>query len=322
MGADSLVPLWSCSKGAASLVAALAVESGCLDPDAPVTRYWPEFARAGKEDVTVAQMLSHQAGLVSVDGGLSFNEFVEPSRLADRLALQRPQWAPGTAHGYHALTFGVLIGELVQRVVGSGLQEQFEVEIRAPIDAALYLGLPRSEESRVLTCHPSPHRVAQATQDNPLASAELFEAAVAVRDIPDEIGPDWIQTRPVRAFGQPAVGGVGNARGLARIYARCVTGIATTPPLLTAGTIEQIRRPRAEGWDLCLPFETRFGLGFQLDSTISPMAGSGSLGHDGAAGSIGFAHPEKRLAFGFVSDHAPPPPGLDPLIGELIGALA
>jgi CubicO group peptidase (beta-lactamase class C family) len=317
-----LVPLWSCSKGAASLVAALAVDRGLLDPDALVSRYWPEFAHGGKGGVTVTQLLSHQAGLVSVDGGASFGELVGKGQLADRLAGQRPQWPPGTAHGYHALTFGVLIGELLQRIVGSSLQEQFETEMREPIDAPMYLGLPESEESRVLRCHPSRYRVAQATQDNPVVRAGLLEAAVAVHGVPDALGSDWIQSRPVRAFGHPAVGGVGNARGLACMYARCVTGTANAAPLLRADTIERIRRPQAEGWDLCLPFETRFGLGFQLDSTISPMAGSGSFGHDGAAGSIGFAHPERRLAFGFVSDHAPPPPGLDPLIGELIAVLA
>ena len=174
MGADSLVPLWSCSKGAASLVAALAVDRGLLDPDALVSRYWPEFAHGGKGGVTVTQLLSHQAGLVSVDGGASFGELVGKGQLADRLAGQRPQWPPGTAHGYHALTFGVLIGELLQRIVGSSLQEQFETEMREPIDAPMYLGLPESEESRVLRCHPSRYRVAQATQDNPVVRAGLL----------------------------------------------------------------------------------------------------------------------------------------------------
>lgn len=319
---DSLAPLWSCTKGAASLVAALALQRGLLDADEVVARYWPEFAVADKSSVTVAQLLSHQAGLISVDGGISFDELAGDGDLAGRLAQQRPYWYPGSGHGYHALTFGVLIAELVRRVTGTDLQELYETEIRSPIEADFYMGLPESEEPRIVTCRSHPSRtISGDSPEDPDWRPGALETAMAVHCLPEAHDLDWVQDRRIRAFGAPSVGGVGNARGLARVYAACVTGLDGRPPLLASSTVERVRAPLADGWDLCLPNRTRFGLGFVLDSSHLPMAGPSSFGHDGANGSIGFACPDRRLAFGFVSDHAPPPPGTDPVVNELIAAL-
>jgi CubicO group peptidase (beta-lactamase class C family) len=319
---DSLVPLWSCTKGAAALVAALALQRGLLDADEVVARYWPEFAVEDKSSVTVAQLLSHQAGLISVDGGISFDELAGEGDLAGRLAQQRPYWYPGSDHGYHALTFGVLVAELVRRATGTDLQELYETEIRSPIEADFYMGLPESEEPRVVTCRAHPIRTMSGdSPENPHWRPEALATATEVHHLPEAHDFGWVQDRRIRAFGAPSVGGVGNARGLARVYAACVTGLDGRPPLLASSTVERVRTPLADGWELCLPNRTRFGLGFVLDSSHLPMAGPGSFGHDGANGSIGFACPDRRLAFGFVSDHAPPPPGTDPVVNELIAAL-
>lgn len=318
--ADTLAPVWSCTKGVVSLTAALAIQRGLLDPEVPVSEYWPEFAAEGKARITVAEILSHQAGLVTVDGGLSFDELAGNGDIAGRLARQRPFWQPGRHHGYHALTFGVLVAELVHRATGMPVQAFYEQEIRAPISADFYLGLPDSHERRVIDCRPDASRkIPLELPTSPHSRPELLEASSAVAGA--AAGWTWVEDRRIRAFGAPSVGGVTNARGLAEVYAACVTGLGGTPPLLAATTIDRLRTARSDGWDLCLPFRTRFGLGFVLASEHVPMAGPGSFGHDGANGTIGFAHPEKQLAFGFVSDHVPPPFGADPAIAEVVAAL-
>jgi CubicO group peptidase (beta-lactamase class C family) len=316
----SLAPVWSCTKGAVSLAIALLLQRGLLDPEAPVAEYWPEFAVDGKSAVTIGELLSHQAGLVTVDGGISLDELAGRGDLASRLARQHPYWNPGSEHGYHALTFGVLAGELVRRVTATPVQAFYERELRAPIGADFYVGLPRPEEPRVVTCRPDASRVGpQELPQSPHSRPELLEASSTVSGAGD--GWAWVENRRIREFGAPSVGGVSSARGLAQLYAGCVTGLDDEPPLLSAGTIEQVRAVRVDGWDLCLPLRTRFGLGFVLASEHVPMAGRGSFGHDGANGAIGFAQPEKRLAFGFVSDHVPPPVGADAAVKELVSAI-
>ena len=140
--ATSLQFGYSSTKGAASLCLALLIERGQLDPDRAVSAYWPEFAQAGKKDIPVRWFVSHQAGLVSVDGGFTLDEYIEHTALAARLARQRPYWKPGHAHGYHPLTWGTLVDELTRRVTGITLGEFYEAEIRRPHAIDFFLGLP------------------------------------------------------------------------------------------------------------------------------------------------------------------------------------
>ena len=147
---DSLQCLLCTTKCASALCIALLVERGRLDLDERVATYWPEFAAAGKHAVTVRQALSHQAGLIAIDGGCTMAEFLAHEPIAARLAQQRPYWPPGTAHGYHAGTLGIIMDELVRRIVGVSIGEFYRRELQEPYGIDLYLGLPESEEPRVV----------------------------------------------------------------------------------------------------------------------------------------------------------------------------
>ena len=154
MAVDSLLPVYSSSKGAAAVVVALLVQREQIDLDAAVASYWPEFAQAGKREVTVRQLLSHQAGLHGVDGGFTWEELQDHGPLAERLAAQRPFWHPGQAFLYHALTIGVLADELVRRVDGRTLAEVLREDVTGPRGIDVWMGTPESEDLRVVEAQP------------------------------------------------------------------------------------------------------------------------------------------------------------------------
>ncbi len=296
---DSLICLFSVSKGLTGLCVARLIESGELDPDAEVRRYWPEFAAAGKEHVTVRQLLSHQAGLPEVDGGLTAEEYWDDRLAAPRLAAQRPFWAPGTAFGYHAITIGMLANELFRRIVGVAVAEYYEREVRAPRDLEVYLGLPESLESRV---------VATLFPDFP-AAGEIDGGGIAdviARPLFGERGFEAIaNTRAGHASEMPGVSAVGSARGIAALYAG-VLGDVGGPRLFSAQTLGIVGQVQASGSDITTGDPGRYGILFQKPSPTRPFAGYRAIGHDGAAGSLGFADPEVGVAFGFASNRPAP----------------
>jgi CubicO group peptidase (beta-lactamase class C family) len=148
--------VFSTTKGATAICVGICVDRGLIDYDRPVADYWPEFAAAGKADITVAQLLSHQAGLPTVDASLTLTDVLAWAPIVDALAAQPPLWPPGTAHGYHALTYGYLAGELIRRVAGKPIGEFFAAEVAAPLGIDFWIGLPESEEPRVSPLIPSP----------------------------------------------------------------------------------------------------------------------------------------------------------------------
>jgi CubicO group peptidase (beta-lactamase class C family) len=314
---DRIQFAYSSTKGVAALCLALLIEQGLLDPDSPVADYWPEFAAAGKQDIPVRWLLSHQAGLISVDGGYTLDEYVEHNALAERLAAQAPAWAPGSGHGYHALTWGTLVDELTRRVAKLSLGEFYDAQLREPDGVDFFLGLPAGETDRVTYSVPP-----DADADDPerWPTAELAQRALQ----PGPLFPSLTEiehNRRARSAALPAVSGVGSARGLATLYALCTTGIGG-PPKLSAATTEAVATEQVRGPDLVLPFETSFGLGFQTPNARLPLAGIGSFGHDGFAGSLGLASPAHRLAFGFFTNQIPAPyGGADPAATELVNVL-
>jgi len=315
--ADSLQCGYSSTKGAASLCLALLQEHRELDPNRCVADYWPEFAAAGKRNIPVRWLVSHQAGLAAVEGGFTLDEYIEHTQLAHRLALQAPLWPPGKTHGYHPLTWGTLVDELVRRVTGEPLGAFYEREIRCPNGIEFYLGLPESQDGRVV------HSRAQGRADDSRNSPnpQLLRAALNLdTGFPEPKAMEL--DRKVRAAALPAVSGIGSARGLARLYATCIDEVGHGP-LLSADTTAAVATPQTSGPDWILPFETSFGLGFQTPSTRMPLAGPGSFGHDGFAGSLGFASPNhSRLAIGFFTDHVPKPDGgADAITQDLTRAL-
>ncbi|MGP3970861.1 serine hydrolase domain-containing protein [Streptomyces sp. 6N223] len=301
--ADSLIGVYSGTKGAAYLTVALLVQRGVLDLDREVRHYWPEYAAEGKDRVTLRDVLTHRAGSIGTDAGFTPAELADDRALAELLAPHRPYWRPGAAFGYHAFTIGALAGEVARRATGLGLQEVYEREIRAPHGLELYLGLPEALEPRVVEVIPPKPEPARDAPDSlggiasNLHAGELTDLAA----LPN--------SRAFRAGGQASVAGVASARGLARLYAAAVWGVDGRPPLLEPATAEEFARPHAVGHDLTLNMHRAYGIGFMVGL---PFLGAGSFGHDGAGGAMAFADPRSGLAFGYVRRRFPAPAGAGP----------
>ncbi len=298
---DSVTGVFSCSKGMAGLVMALLVQDGQLDLDAEVVKYWPEFGAEGKSSVTVAQLLSHQAGLLGVEGGLTLHEVNNSELAAAKLAQLPALWKPGAAFGYHALTIGIFMEELCRRITGSTLQEIFEQRIRAVTGAHFYLGLPDSEEGRFepfrWAADPSWPWVDPASHVGLAANAAVGD----VLDLPN--------IREVRAAGLSSAAGVASAEGMARIYAAALTGLEgepAIPPLLTEETIRSVSAEQVFGIDRVFGETGCFGTVFMKSHTRMPFGSYRAFGHDGASASLGFADPVYELGFGYVPQTAEP----------------
>ncbi|MGK5551081.1 serine hydrolase domain-containing protein [Actinomadura kijaniata] len=305
-GPDSLQGVYSVTKGVAGVVVALLVERGLLDLDRPVADYWPEFARAGKERVTVRTLAGHRAGLLNVDGGFTSEELIGHTRLAERLAAQAPMWEPGTRHGYHGLTIGTLVDELVRRVTGTPLGEYYHREIAGPYGADFFIGLPESEEPRVVLPKPLFFGGDRGVPD---FMPELFAVAMNLGRRTGE--GDLPARRDFRAAGVPSIGGFGSARGVAAVYAAALGG------LLSPETIREVSAVVSDGEDAVIGFPTRYGTVFEL----SPAGRPAAFGHAGAAGALGYADPQTGVAFGFTTDTPSFPGPADPVTLDLTKAI-
>ncbi len=297
--ADTLVNLYSTTKGMTAICALRLVDAGLLDLDAPVARYWPEFAAAGKQDVPVRDLLTHRAGLPAVRKPLPPNTHLDWDAMTAALAETEPWWKPGTAHGYHALTYGWLVGEVVRRITGRSLGTYFREEVAEPLGLELYIGLPEALEERVSNLVQGPIVVG----DGP----NLMEAIM--QDLDSMIGKAFMNpmitspnTREWRAAEIPAANGHGTARALARVYgALAAGGELDGVRVLSRETIDAARTEHSYGKDEVLPLVTRIGLGFMLPTEEEPLAPNPrAFGHAGAGGSYGHADPESRFGFGYT----------------------
>ncbi|MEV4891744.1 serine hydrolase domain-containing protein [Nonomuraea sp. NPDC055795] len=286
---DSLHALYSSAKGAAHLVTALLVQEGVLELDQRVAHYWPEFAAEGKAGVTLRQVLAHQAGLVGVEGGFTTTELADDRLIAKRLAGQRPLWEPGTAYGYHAFVIGALTGEVVRRVTGASIQELYERRVRAPYELDFYLGLPEAQEPRYDPVRPA------GRQPEPDPRGLM---AVAF-NVPTDLVA-FANTRETRALGSSSAGSVGNARGLAGMYAAAIGVLDGRPALLAPETVAEFSRVHAEGGDLVTGESRPFGLGFVPMAARYPFADRRAFGHSGAVGALSFADPGRGLAYAYT----------------------
>ncbi|MCC3779602.1 beta-lactamase family protein [Streptomyces sp. UNOB3_S3] len=325
---DSLTGVFSSSKGAAHLVVALLVQDGTLDLDEEVRHYWPEFGSAGKEHVTLRDLLAHRAGLVGADGGFTPQELADDRLIAERLAGQRPYWRPGTAFGYHAMVIGALTGEVVRRVTGRTLQEVYEERIRAPYGLDFYLGLPEEQEHRWLSTQPMDPTPEQKREMALGAAGPESLRGIAFNANNPKPSPlsrgieSFPNSREVRAGGQASAGGVASARGLARMYAAAISEVDGKAPLLTAEMAARVAEVHSFGPDLALGGITHaFGLGFAATGVDYPFLGARSFGHSGAAGSQAFADPSVGLAFGYNRRRFAYPGGAAPEAGVLAKAV-
>jgi CubicO group peptidase (beta-lactamase class C family) len=321
-GPDALQLVFSTTKGVASACVALCVERGWLDPVAPVQSLWPELPAA----ITVEQVMSHQAGLVTIEPPLTLDECLDWSTAVRGLEHTVPVWEPGTRHGYHAITFGWLAGELVRRAdpahrsLGTFLAE----EIAGPLGLDLWIGLPADEEPRVARLMGAPPPTDPAVIAEMLARSgpgTLGARALTVSGAFPMTGKDLPWNKPeVHAAELGGANAVTNARSLATLYGAMVAEVDGLR-LLSPGTVELVRRPRTSGPDACIGVEMRFGLGFMLDSSFNPLLGAGSFGHPGAGGSLAFGDPESGIGFGYVMNQMYAGLAADPRPAALIAAI-
>jgi CubicO group peptidase (beta-lactamase class C family) len=306
---DTLQLVFSTTKGMAAICVAKLVGEGRLDYDAPVASYWPEFAANGKAEITLGQLVSHQAGIPYVDAPLTLDEVLAVQPVVDALAAQAPYWEPGTAHGYHALTYGWLVSEVVRRVDGRTVARYLADEVVGPLGLETWIGLPEALEPRVsrlesVAVPDDPGVRALMAQilgpTTPIYRALTLSGALGGFDIEAPAGADNpYNSRDLHAAEIPAANGITTARSLAKLYAATVSeveGIRVLEPAI----VETARAERVHAPDRVLMVPTRFGSGFMLDSMINPLLSDASFGHPGAGGSLGYADPEARVGYGYV----------------------
>lgn len=304
--ADTPSVIFSCTKGLVSILAARLVQEGRLDYRAPVSRYWPEFAAAGKDKVTVGQALSHQAGLSAPREDMTEDDIVDFDRMAQVLAAQEPLWPLGTGYAYHALTHGWVAGEIIRRVTRQSVGSYFRELVTAPLDAEAWIGLPEALADEAAQLQVSPllsalwsAEAAKPAPNWPYRAMTLGSALPA-----DLVSPNGgFNKQRIRAAEIPGAGGIGTARALATIWSSTVVS-TNGVRLLGDAVIAEATRPRSAGMSVFGgdPPYSRWGYGFQLDSEARRYLGEGCFGHDGAGGQVGFADPARRIGFGFVTN--------------------
>ncbi|WP_405583431.1 serine hydrolase domain-containing protein [Streptomyces sp. NBC_01190] len=308
---DTLQLVYSATKGATATAAHLLAQRGAVDLDAPVAAYWPEFAANGKADIPVRWLLSHRAGLVALDQPVPLEEALAWQPMTAALAAQRPQWIPGTAHGYHGRTWGWLVGEVIRRVSGRMPGQFLAEEIAEPLGLDFFIGLPAGERGRVsrmtyrqpdvdlstvpLTAIPEEFRGVVAAMRDP---DSLINRAFAVTD-PADID---FNSPEAQAAELPASNGIGTARALARMYAALI-GEVDGVRLLTPETVASATEEQAAGIDQVMMLPSRFGSGYMLPTAEAPLTGPRSFGHAGRGGSLAFADPEHGVAFGYLMNN-------------------
>ncbi|MEX2208649.1 MAG: serine hydrolase domain-containing protein [Myxococcota bacterium] len=319
---ETLVNVFSVGKAVATLAVLMLVERALLALDAPVARYWPEFARADKGAITVRMVLGHRAGLPAIRQPLSDDAIYDWKRMTEALAAETPYWEPGRRHGYHVNTFGFLVGELVRRVTGESIGAFVRREIAGPLGADFHFGVSPENQERVGDFLPGVLFGGEA-REAPPTDAEHAELLLRVYANPRGIsGMGTVNTERWRAAELPSTNGHANARAVARIYSALAGGgeVGGTR-LLRRETIEEATREVSAGEDFVLRRATRFGLGFQLWMPERRFSASErSFGHFGAGGSLGFADPDARLAFGYTMNRGGPR-WQNPRVRGLLGAV-
>lgn len=312
---DTLVNTYSTTKGMTAICAHLLVERGLLNLDAPVASYWPEFAAAGKSEIPVRWLLSHQSGLPAIRKTLPPEALFDWSVLCTALAEQEPWWTPGTKHGYHPVTFGFLVGEVIRRVDGRSVGEMFQEEIAGPLAADFHIGLDASEDGRVSDLIGSIAGPPPKPVDGQPAARIKGPMGDFLRDMQDpttmvgaafnnpRMSAQTVNSRAWRGAEIPAANGHGTATALARIYgALACGGEIDGVRILEKETIDRARTEQVSGPDATLgQLPMRYGLGFMLRSDFMPLSPNpAAFGHPGAGGSIGMADPDTAVGFGYV----------------------
>ena len=317
---DTLVNVYSTTKGMGSLAVAILVEEGNLDYEALVVDYWPEFGAEGKDRVTVAQLLSHQAGVCGLTEKITVEDLYDWDKIVRLLAAQKPHWEPGTAAGYHAVLWGYLAGELIKRITGKTLGTYFREKVAESLGADFYIGLPDSEMGRVAPLiGPNRGRVAQKTGDDPPAVPPFYAISLenpAIRPYKDASSYAWRKAEIAAANGQAS------AMGIARIYGALANGgeIDGIRIISKNGIETATREEVGDQTDLVTGTAMRRARGFILNTEAAYGPNATAFGHGGAGGSIGFADPVANIGAGYVMNQMQISPDDDPRAYRLVEA--
>ncbi|HVA44106.1 MAG TPA: serine hydrolase domain-containing protein [Acidimicrobiales bacterium] len=342
---DTLVNVYSTTKGLTALCAHILADRGEIDFDAPVSEYWPEFAQAGKDGMPVRYLLTHQAGLPVIDADLAPGSALDWGRMIEAMEHQAPVWEPGSKQGYHAVTFGWLVGEVVRRVAGAARFGDFLAEaVVAPLGLDMFVGTPASEHHRVAdlvreqlngtaaAMQPTTDETPEAKAMRERVMAMFTPGSMAFRSLglaspPFAAGnnsPEW------RSAELPAANGHTNARSLARLYGALARGGEVDGVrLLSAGAVKRAAAEEVCSPDAVLVMETRRSLGFMLPVPGQPdNRGPNSFGHAGAGGSLGYADPDRGIGFGYtmnkmwnMASFMTPDPRAQSLVAAVHGSL-
>jgi CubicO group peptidase (beta-lactamase class C family) len=318
---DSLVCVFSCTKGVAAIATMWAVARGLVDLDAPVASYWPEFAAVGKDDLPVRYLLTHEAGLPAIGKRMPRGSLSDWDAMTTALAAQAPWWEPGTGHGYHGVTFGHLIGEVLRRATGRSCGEIAHGELARPLDVELWMPLPVECDDR--------------TSD---LVVELAEAGTffdrwdpatslgpkAFGNPPDANDPAHCMTDEWRRAEIPAANMHANARALDRLYSVLARhGRVGSDELVPRELVEEFGRVHVQGEDLVMELPTAFGLGFEHTIPEWPFGPSPrTYGHNGSGGSLGIVDPDSGVSLGYAMNRLWwGPDRTDPRWGPIFDAL-
>ncbi|NBE50965.1 serine hydrolase domain-containing protein [Streptomyces boluensis] len=298
---DTAVPVFSCAKGLVALCVHLLAQQGSLDLDAPVSTYWPEFGRHGKEDITCRSVLGHRAGLAALDASPSFEEIAAWTPVVTALEEQKPLWEPGTAYEYHGHVFGFLLGEVIRRITGLTPGAYFRRAVAEPLGLRAWIGLPEAEwEARA--------RLVEAEGRPGMPGPEHLLTRIVTMNgslvFPGLDGPRGWNDPALLAMELPGAGAVASASGLAGVYAAAVTGIDGGERLLSTDTVSGLVRELSSGpsW-IGLDMGVRWGSGVLLDSaSFRPLLGPRSFGSDGAGGQFAFGDDTHGVGFAYVAN--------------------
>src|SRR6266446_8282727 len=339
-GEDTVTLVWSATKGATALCAHMLASRGELDLDAPVTRYWPEFGQAGKEGIPVRMLLNHQAGLAALRQPLPPGAFWDWDLMVTMLEKEEPWWKPGSMHGYHGLTFGWLVGEVVRRVSGKSLGTFFREEVAEPLGLDLWIGLPEEHESRVALIIPAPPpdprgpiSPMMAAMVDPASIQTLLMFNTGGHMMPGPDGVFGYNLRDSRAAEIGAAGGITNARGLAGMYAPLAHGGSLKGiTLVNRDTLARMAAvSSASSLDAAILIPTRFALGYMKTTdnrrvpdcteNDSVIISEEAFGHSGFGGAMAFAEPAAGMSFGYAMNRMGDGVGLNARGQSLVDAV-
>jgi CubicO group peptidase (beta-lactamase class C family) len=305
---DTAAVIFSCSKGLLAISAYRLVDAGRLDLDAPIARYWPEFAEAGKAEITVRDAMAHRAGLAALDANLSREDVIAWEPVIDAIERQRPAHAPDQGHAYHTMTYGWIVGEVIRRATGLRPGAFFARDIAAPLGLRTWIGLPPEQRGTVAWMEsplpdedsdPAREAARLATENVTVARAATMGGAF---DFPADAEHVTFNDPDLQASEIPGANGISTAASLARLYAACVSGRSR---VISSASVEDALVVRSTGRQLTgLPDDgARWGTGFQLSSPPSqPMLGPSSFGHAGAGGQLAFADAARHVGFAYLSN--------------------